>query len=400
MLTVGILNMRSFSLGLASFISLILAPVGYAAPVKSLDFTIHEEYTSTRALGMGNAFTAVADDHSAIFYNPATLANRTDGHLRMFMRGGTDEGALKLKSQLSDIKNVKKEDQTKAYTDLIVSNYGQHYYLRAPTIGAVWVRPGWGLAFIPADLSFDADVHRQIGPMINVNVYVDSTLAFSYAKKVEWFGSRHALSWGATVKAVHRVYAGSAISAGALADGSSVFSTSDGNEGLTGDLDLGSYWTPPVPATGFFSMFRYFKPSFAMVGRNLVDYGFTTNLHFINKDSGEPPKLGRRFDLGSKWEFPKVWIFDPHFAADIRNIGSDNWTPKKGAHAGVELYWKMYNWWKGHWAAGLNQGYWTAGVGARLAWFQMDIASWGEEVGTDTSPKEDRRYILELALDF
>ena len=40
-----------------------------ATPVKSLDFSIHEEYVSTRALGMGNAFTAGADDFSALFYN-------------------------------------------------------------------------------------------------------------------------------------------------------------------------------------------------------------------------------------------------------------------------------------------------------------------------------------------
>jgi hypothetical protein len=388
--------MRSISLGGAALLSIFAASHASAAPVKALDFTIHEEYTSTRALGMGNAFTAVADDHSAIFYNPATLANRTDGQLRMFLRGGTDASALKLRKQINDVKDTLKAEQTQAYSDLIKSHYGDHFYLRAPTIGAVWVRPGWGLAFIPADMSFDADVHRQIGPMLNVNIYLDSTLALSYAKKI----NNSNFSWGATFKAVHRVYGGEALSAGALADGSSPFSTSDGNEGLTGDVDLGTYYSPDVPSTGFFKFLRYMKPSFALVGRNLIDYGFKTNFHFIDKKSGEPPKLGRRFDLGSKWDLPKFWVFDPHFSADIRDIGHENWTLKKGAHAGMELYWKMYNWWKGHWAVGANQGYWTAGFGARFAWFQIDLASWGEEVGTDSSPREDRRYIVELALDF
>ena len=192
------------------------------------------------------------------------------------------------------------------------------------------------------------------------------------------------------------VYGGQAISAGEMADGKSPFSTADANEGLTGDLDLATYWRPPA-SEGFF---KHMQPSFALVGRNLLDYGFKKNFHFISKDSGEPPKLGRRFDLGSKWDLPKWWVFDPHFSADIRDIGHENWSPRKGSHLGMELYWKMYNWWKGHWAMGANQGYWTAGFGARLAWFQIDLCSFGEEVGTDSAPKEDRRYMIELALDF
>ena len=293
------------------------------------------------------------------------------------------------------MKSEPQAQQAQGYSDLITNNYGKHYYSRIPTIGAAWVRPGWGIAFIPADLSLDVDVHRQIGPMLNVNSYLDSTLAFSYATKLNWFGKYHELSWGATAKAVHRVYAGQAISAGELADGSSPFSTQDANEGLTEDVDMALFWRPPVH-----SFLQYMKPSFAIVGRNLIDYGFKTNFHLIDKNSGEPPKLIRRFDFGSKFDFPKWWVFEPHLSADIRDVGHPNWTPRKGAHLGTEFYWKMYNWWKGHWSAGVNQGYWAAGFGARLAWFQIDLTSYGEEVGADNSPEEDRRYMVELALDF
>jgi len=387
------------SLGLAVLALSTFSTASFAAAVKPLDYTIHEEYVSTRALGMGNAFTAVADDMSAVFYNPAALANRVDSQVRFFIRGGTDASALKLRTQLNDIKNTPKDQQVQAYSDLIVSHYGDHFYFRAPTIGAIWVKKDWGLAFIPADMNIDIDVHRQIGPMLNVNLYLDSTLALSYAKKVEWFGKDSDLSVGATAKAVHRVYTGEALSAAQLADGSSPWSTSDADEGLTGDVDIGTYWTPKIPVTGWLHWLNYMQPHFAIVGRNLIDYGFKTNFHFIGKDSGEPPKLGRRADFGSKWDLPKFWVFDPHLSADIRDLGDDNWTLKKGSHIGAEFYWKMYSWWKGHWSAGLNQGYWTAGFGARFAWFQLDLASWGEEVGTDSEPHEDRRYIMEMAID-
>lgn len=367
----------------------------HAQSVKSLDFTIHQEYTSTRALGMGNAFTAVADDHSGMFYNPAMLAWRKDGHLRMFVRGGSNPESLELFDEIDAVGQKPEEQQAQGYTDLLVSHYGDHFFYRVPTIGAVWARPGWGIAFIPADLSLDAAVHRQVGPMLNINLYLDSTLALSYAKKLKWFSKRHQVSWGATAKAIHRVHVGEAISAGQLAQGQDVFDASQANEGLTGDLDLAWFWKPPAP--GFL---RHMAPSFALVGRNLIDYGFTQNFHLIDEKSGEPPKLQRRFDIGSNWDLPNIWVFDPHFAIDMRDIGHENWTYKKGFHAGFEMYWKMFNWWKGHWSAGINQMYWTAGFGARLAWFQLDIASFGEEVGTESAPKESRRYMLELALDF
>lgn len=374
-------------------IFILLSVNAQAQTVKSLDFTIHQEYTSTRALGMGNAFTAVADDHSAIFYNPAALAFRKDGQLRMFIRAGATPESIKLFDEID--KAGKATDKEQAYTDLITSHYGDHFYYRVPTIGAVWARPGWGIAFVPADLSMDASVHRQLGPMLNVNTYVDTTLAFAYARKLKWLDKRHQLSWGATVKSIHRFHIGEAVSAGQLSQGQDVFDTSHANEGMTVDLDLGLMWKPP--ADGFM---RHFAPTFAFTGRNLVDYGFKTNYHFIDPRSGEPPKLQRRFDVGSKWELPKFWVFDPHFSIDVRDMGHENWTYKKGLHAGMELYWKMFNWWKGHWAVGMNQMYWTAGFGARLAFFQLDLASFGEEVGTDSARKESRRYMVEMALDF
>lgn len=386
---------------LCLMVLLMFANRSTAQTVKSLDFTIHEEYVSTRALGMGNAFTAVTDDHSAIFYNPAMLALRTDGQLRMMLRAGMDAESMDLYDEIQAAgEKPEGEERNQAYTDLIVSHYGDNFSYRVPTIGALWVRPNWGIAFIPADLQLDIGVHRQVGPMLNVNLYIDSTLAFSYANKLKWLPKRHLLTWGITTKAVHRVYAGQMLSAGQLADGTDVMDTSLANEGMGVDADIGTYWKPPVPTRGFFRFLQAMKPSFAFVTRNVLDYGLTKNFHFIDENSGEPPKLGRRFDFGTKFELPKFWVFEPKLAFDMRNIGHDNWTYRKGAHAGAELAWKMYNWWKGHWSVGLNQGYWTAGFGAKLAFFQLDAVSYGEEMGTESAKSENRRYMLELSLDF
>jgi hypothetical protein len=368
----------------------------FAAATPPIDFTIHEEYISTRALGMGNAFTAVVDDHNALFYNPAALGMRKDGQVHLFVRGGLSQNYLPL---LKDIDKAKKDpDPEQAESDLIQKNYGEHFYGRAPTVGAMWVRPHWGIAFIPVDLSTDVSVHQAVGPQLNVAGYLDSTLAYGYGGRLklksnsEWY-------LGATLKAIHRVYAGAAVQAADLAKDGKVFDKKDADEGMTVDADIGTLYTPDL-SSGFFKFLRYSKPTFAAVVRNIGDYGFPINYHFIDKDSQAPPHLQRRLDLGSKWQLPKFWVFDPHLAVDERNIFHSNFSPMKGFHAGVELYWTMYNWWKGHWAAGMNEGYWTAGVGARLAWFQFDLATYGEEVGTSKARRENRRFMAELSLDF
>ena len=50
--------------------------------------------------------------------------------------------------------------------------------------------------------------------------------------------------------------------------------------------------------------------------------------------------------------------------------------------------------------AGYNQRYWTAGLELASEHFQYQLASYGEEVGTKDTPKEDRRYVFKFAFRF
>src|SRR5262249_41655468 len=49
---------------------------------------------------------------------------------------------------------------------------------------------------------------------------------------------------------------------------------------------------------------------------------------------------------------------------------------------------------------GLNQRYWTAGLELSMMNYQFQAASYGEDIGPDAAPKEDRRYEVKFAFRF
>jgi hypothetical protein len=383
--------------------SLISDSAHAAASTEALDFAIHQPYAHTRALGMGNAFTAVADDHAAMFYNPAGLARLDEWNMNFQLRAMLDAEVLQLQQ---DIEKISKSSTSTTGTgndvtemvQLLESHYGDHYSLRLPTTGWFWVWPRWGLAVVPLDLNVEMEIHQTVGPAASVVGTQDSVIALSYARSPKWF-SKHKVSLGMTLKGIYRGYFNRSLTAVELALDSDVLRPEYANEGFTVDGDIGMLFSPDTSG-GFWSWARYTRPTFGFTVRNVADYGFPSNFHLIHKDSKEPPRLQRRFDFGTMWELPDWWVFKSRFAFDIRDVGHNQFTMRKGTHAGVEFLWKMFGWWKGGWRAGINQGYWTAGFTGKFGIFQLDIASYGEEVGSSETKKESRRYMVQTSLDF
>ncbi len=393
---------------------IMLALIGLTFTVSSygeiakapLDLSIHESYRSVRAMGMGGAFTAVANDHSAILINPAALARRKDGVVRMLLGGGFSDSFLGFADDISQVSDEGTEDeQIDNLTALLESKYGENFNLHFPRLGGFWARPNWGIAIMPLDTTVDLNVNRQAGPALNISVYQDTTIAYGWARDVDWlnkwFGWDGQLSVGVTGKAINRVFFGQSIIAADLAaNDPDYFSEDAAAEGMTFDFDLGLLYTPKIESGKWYSFLKVAEPTFAVVMRNLLDYGFTTNLGLIGDGDLEPPKLQRRLDLGSTWDLPNFWVLDPRLNVDLKNMLHENWSFSKGLHIGAEVFWEMYSWWKGHWAIGLHQTYVSAGVGMKFGVFQLDLATYGEEVGTTDDPVEDRRFLIEMSLDF
>lgn len=383
--------------GALFFAASAIVSTAFAATGDVKDFTILEPGISTRALGMGDAFTAAVDDYSAIFYNPAALARLQAPQMNFeLLHAGVD---TKLPNFINDLGEVSKSNDVAKMTDLLEKNYGNHFSARLGLLNAYWARPKWALAIIPVDLAFELRVAQTVGPQVQVVAHQDTTIAYARGWDVNW-GSSGRFSLGATAKAVYRGYFNKSISAVELAFDSNLLKAEDAGEGLTFDGDFGMLYTPELATKGFWSFLQKAKPTFGATVRNIADYGFTTNLHLIDKNSREPDRLQRRFDVGSMWELPDWWIWRTRLAADIRDIGHENWTFNKGTHLGAEFLWKVKSWFQGGWRVGINQGYFTAGFNGDFAAFRTDLVTYAQEVGTSTTPKAARIYMAKLSLDF
>ncbi|MEN0058297.1 MAG: hypothetical protein AAGB31_05645 [Bdellovibrio sp.] len=385
----------------AGLLPLLMGSASQAA--ESISTTIHHHYQAPRALGMGDAFVAVADDYSALFYNPAGLARREEGQVNLSLSLGATPGAKDFYDEYNDIEesNRSETDKQTEYLKLIERHYGDIFGLRLAPMEGVWVRPNWGVAFIPMDVSVEMAMHKQVGPTINATVYADTTLAAGYGD--DFHGIQHGrLSWGVVGKFVNRGFMSRPISAVDLASSDEIVKNEDLLEGYTVDADIGILWTPEIPDESFWSVLRLARPTFGAVVRNVGELGFGQSMKLLNKEeqNGTPEKLYRVLDLGSRWEYPAVWIFGGRGVLDVRDLGHPEFNWRKGLHIGFEFDWTVATWWKGHYRVGLNQGFWTAGLSAELGIFNLDFVSYANDAGTRNTPVENRIYAARLNLDF
>jgi hypothetical protein len=356
----------------------------------NVGYTIHHLYQSPRALGMGDAFVAIANDSAAMYYNPAALTTIEDSHFNLgILMAGSSPKALDFYNSMNDIQNSSASDSTKQdqLIDLIAANYGQIYTIRAQVLENIYAAPNWSVGFIPADISIEAALHQQIGPAINTTWYGDSSLTAGYS------GNFNAdFSWGISAKFINRAFYSQSVAATELAVNEDIVSRKDLSEGYTFDTDFGVLWRP---------RWDRWQWSFAAVGRNLLNLGFKNNLGLINADSPSYPEpLYRTLDIGASVELPATIPMPLRFALDIRDINHPFFNAKKGLHAGAEMDVTTLHYLKFQIRGGAGETFWSVGASLLLGYINFDFASYSQNVGTYNTSEDSRVYLIKTSAVF
>ena len=221
--------------------ALLFASVSTFA-AQSLSTKVSGNYSTIRALGMGNAFSAVADDYSLIMYNPAGFARKQYNEVQITLVGaGVSSKTLTITKDIQDASDAGGTDNDKAQriSDVLAQYYGQSLGGKVQALEMFWVRKNWGIALLPFDLTLDMTINRQLGPAIDLNIRGDSALAFGYGDAIN-----KTVDMGITAKYIHRIAVEQSVSALELATNSNVLSEDRFKEGTTFDFDLGFMYTP------------------------------------------------------------------------------------------------------------------------------------------------------------
>lgn len=355
-------------------------------------FYIHQPYISARLAGRGMVATSMTDSYETVFFNPAGLARFESGELNLGIQAGVTPTLLTFSSDLtaagSNASNL---------TNVLINNMGNHYASRVQ-LGGVLARPSWGLAFIPVDVTLEADIAATAGASIGVQAFQDSTLQFAKGWNLN---DDKSFNIGIAPKIVYRAYIDKVVNAFDLVQSTNLLQPSDAQEGMAVDMDFGMLYTFKIPEEGWFSWLKYAKPTIGLAVRNMIDGNFFNNAHLISKGSSTTTaKLERRFDVGAKFDLPEFWVFKPRMAIEEHDMGTTNVNFMKGFHLGFELFWKAFSWLNGSYAIGLSEGYLTLGVSGQVSVFRLDLATYSEEVGTSSAPNQSRRYMAKMSLDF
>lgn len=331
---------------------------------------VHNLVRGTRAQGFGGAFTAVADDEQAIFYNPAGLA----GIQQLGLQAASIEieatvaNLLSLSSDMSALQNMSGET--------INQFMGKNIYGRAQVVPSV-VMPNFGFSLL-MDGQIALIARNQALPTVQVGYQTTNGVQFAYGTSL--LGRRAArrgtgdIRVGFAGKVLWRRGGYRTLNTLDLVGVSeSTLRSIAGNYQMGYGGDLGFQWLRRMGKNGVLSA--------GLAWTDLGKFNF----------AGEADPLESKLNLGVASSFNLGRITGLTLALDYRDLLHDmEW--KKKTHLGAELALpvvKLY--------AGLNQLMLSYGASFDLWLFKITAISAREEFGTLVGQDPVHTYQLKVA---
>lgn len=340
---------------------LIFSVAANAGEISSLN-------SSVRALGMGDAFTALANDSSSLFYNPAGLAKVRGINWKVLsVRAGAS--GIEAYKKIKDLNTESQDDFASKVNDL----YGEHVWTGIGAETAVTL-PMFGFAIYD-----HADALVRVNNPVYPEVYTSVVNDYGY---VGGFGVPLSpfLQYGMNFRYVKRTGARLPYGAAFLADLDAKKIYNNVNQWGKGyGMDVGVNAVIPAP---------FFSATISAAWKNVGSMSFRTEDPTVNIPSEENDvTLG----VALLFDTPVLSIAP---AIDLRYLNSPHYQLARKLNFGVEVGLPVVDI-----RAGFREGYYTYGAGVNLGLFRVDAASYGVELGAYPGQIEDRRYVLEFTME-
>lgn len=325
-----------------------------------------EVNTTTRALGMGNAFVGQAVDSDALFYNPAGLV-RSDGYTWRFL--GAKVG-LNGQQALTTIQSMMSATD---FSTVFANSYGQNVWLGGGAITA-FTSPYFGFA-VYDNLSSSFLIGNPASPSITLASYNDFAYVAGFAYPV-----LPMLHLGLNLRYIRRFGAEQTFSAASFA---TISATDVQNairkesRGYAVDMAINFIAKGPV------------APMFAFVWKDIGSTAFSP----VDATQQAPPAQRDEMILGAGIGFD-AGVVSVVPELNFKYLNRTDVQLGRKIHLGVELGLPLLDL-----RAGFNQGYYTLGLGLDMGLMRLDAATYGVELGEYPGQLEDRRYMVEFAFE-
>lgn len=323
-------------------------------------------FKGVRPLGMGGAFTAVADDENALFYNPAGL-NRLENWGMGILNPLVDssEGNFDFYDDVQDTDL----DVTSEVTDLIRDHLGETVHIRA-ALFPHYVQKNFAIGGL-AQLKSNIEFRNAAFPETSIDALGTASGHVGMAHGLQ----DEKLRFGVGVKYVsaHRVQ--EVYDAGEIADPD--FEDQVDDDLLDGNglgFDLGAMYSLP----------GQYNPIVGLTVLNVAD-----------TDLGDAGELPQQVNLGFSVNHQFDW-FHLTGAADWVDVFDDleqDGDLYKRLHFGVEAKLPKF----ASLRAGISQGYGSFGVGLDFKTLKVEYANYAEEMSSFAGGKTDRRHVMQIA---
>ena len=328
---------------------------------------LYDPGRSVRALGMGNAFTAVVNDEWSLVYNPAGLS-QVEGYYLSLLSLSTGLNGENALTTINDISNAS-------------GDIGQQ--LAAVTGNRIWLGYNGNVAIYMQNFGLNYFYDGFINPYVtnpaftslNIDYFMDQGYSIGMA-----FSPSQSISFGASFRRINRMGGMIPIGVDSLQSVTSQeISDTINSRGIGYGLDLGFIyrWDGPTPMR------------LGVAYRNLGNTSFQAAVGSTRSPGSIPAELsvGWTMDI----EVPGLRITP---ALDYRHILKSEEALAKKIHMGLELDLPLIAL-----RGGFSQGYYTYGLGLGLGPLDIELASYAVELGAYAGQIEDRRYMLEISME-
>ncbi|MBI3557145.1 MAG: hypothetical protein HY074_12850 [Deltaproteobacteria bacterium] len=340
---------------------------------------LKEFYRGTRAMGMGGAYTSLADDADSVFYNPAGLALNPAYEFRLFnpkIDISTDDIAI-----LSDIRAAASKIDGPTLSKL----FGKHVYADANIMPTIFF-PGLAVGYY-----YDVQTHivsRNLSfPSIQASYLKDNGVVAGFGHEFGGFAKHHYLRFGMGVKWLTREGFAQTIPLTSLVTADKTYLAKLNSAKASGwGATLGMQYDMPIN-----------RSNDLILGSAWQDIGDTS---FGNDlQSQRPPPIRNNLSAG----LALVHRFSPGYRStnnlkitgELRHLAEGGIDPRLRVHAGAELQIGIVSI-----QGGINQDSLTAG--AKISWLFFDVSAvtYGVEDQSLAFMDRERRYMLQATLRF